>query len=786
MNPAIFTRLLIALLFVAPYLAIAQSSLTIDYIMRDNWIGHFPSNINWSEDSKHVYFSWNPERNLGDSLYRVAATGTAVEKVPLANRLSLPSTFGSYSEDFSKMVYVKNGDLYLLDIKTNKTTQLTNTLQAISGARFHDKDTKVVFSMNQNLYTLDLTNMALRQVTNFVRGTEKKDSTVPSVDNEKWLYNDQLAWIEILQKRKEEKDARDAQRKLIEAKRPLAIYTGTKNINHMTLSPDGRYVVYQLVKMPENNQPNVPNYVTETGYTDNIRTRVKVGSPQPQYECWIYDSQTDKNYQVKTANITGIKDLPDYTRDYPEKKWEEKERGVIFFAPKWNKDGSQMVMEIRSQDNKDRWFVSMDASNANYNVIERQRDEAWIGGPGLGNFGGGNTWGWMPDQQRIWFQSEESGYSHLYTLNVRSGLKKTLTSGKFEVYSPQISRDNKKWYFSSNEVHYGERHFYSMPIEGGGRTKITSMEGSNNVSLSPDEKYIAYLYSNATTPWELYIQENKPNAQARKITESRTEEFRKYAWRTPLLVEVPASDGAKVPARLYKPATDKANGAAVIFVHGAGYLQNAHKWWSSYFREYMFHNMLTDMGYTVLDIDYRASAGYGRDWRTAIYRHMGGKDLSDHVDGAKYLVDAHGVDAKKIGIYGGSYGGFITLMALFKHPGVFTAGAALRSVTDWAHYNHGYTSNILNEPQYDSLAYVRSSPIYYADGLQDHLLIAHGMIDTNVHFQDVVRLAQRLIELRKDNWEFAVYPLEDHGFVEETSWADEYKRILKLFEERLR
>jgi dipeptidyl aminopeptidase/acylaminoacyl peptidase len=187
-----------------------------------------------------------------------------------------------------------------------------------------------------------------------------------------------------------------------------------------------------------------------------------------------------------------------------------------------------------------------------------------------------------------------------------------------------------------------------------------------------------------------------------------------------------------------------------------------------------------------MDIDYRGSAGYGRDWRTGIYRHMGGKDLSDHVDAAKYMIRELGVDSSRIGIYGGSYGGFITLMAMFKEPGTFASGAALRSVTDWAHYNHGYTSNILNEPFNDSIAYRRSSPIYYADGLKGNLLMCHGMIDVNVHFQDIVRVSQRLIELGKDNWELAVYPLEDHGFVEPSSWTDEYKRILKLFEETLK
>jgi dipeptidyl aminopeptidase/acylaminoacyl peptidase len=149
------------------------------------------------------------------------------------------------------------------------------------------------------------------------------------------------------------------------------------------------------------------------------------------------------------------------------------------------------------------------------------------------------------------------------------------------------------------------------------------------------------------------------------------------------------------------------------------------------------------------------------------------------------MVEQYDIDAKRIGVYGGSYGGFITLMAMFTAPDVFAAGAALRPVTDWAHYNHRYTGSILNFPYLDSVSYAKSSPIYFAEGLKGALLMCHGMVDTNVHFQDAVRLSQRLIELGKENWELAVYPVENHGFVEPSSWTDEYKRILKLFEDNL-
>jgi len=342
------------------------------------------------------------------------------------------------------------------------------------------------------------------------------------------------------------------------------------------------------------------------------------------------------------------------------------------------------------------------------------------------------------------------------------------------------------FYLTTSEVGSGERHFYSMSTDGGARKQITKEAGSHRVTLSPDEKSMADIYSYANKPPELFVADNTPGAAEKKLTSSPAKDFWDYAWLDVPIVQVKARDGAMVPAHFYKPKNYRPGGPAVVFVHGAGYAQNVHKYWSpNYAHEYLFHHFLMEHGYMVLDMDYRASAGYGRDWRAAIYRHMGGKDLEDNVDGAKWLV-TQGADAKRIGIYGGSYGGFITLMAMFTTPDVFAAGAALRPVTDWAHYNHGYTSNILNNPQKDEEAYRLSSPIYFAEGLKGALLICHGMVDTNVFFQDSVRLVQRLIELHKDNWSIAPYPVEDHGFQQPSSWADEYKRIFNLFETNLK
>jgi dipeptidyl aminopeptidase/acylaminoacyl peptidase len=676
-------------------------------------------------------------------------------------------------------------------------TQITNTVIREFNPMFTLDEKRVTFMADLNLFSWEIATGSFAQLTDFKRGTKKSDTK--QSEQEKWLATDQLAYFNILKQRSDNKKAGDLARKRDNPKRPKEIWIDDKGLDNLRLSPDENFITYRLVKMPANSKSTVvPSYVTESGFTTDIPSRTKVGAALNSYELLVYDIRRDTVLPVKMTGLEGITDIPEYRKDYAQKqpvadnkneksdKADKKEpaaRAVFTQGPMWSPDGTNNIVIVRSLDNKDRWLATLDLSTQTLTQIDRHHDEAWIGGPGSGGFFGQNGTGWI-DGKTLWYVSEATGYSHLYTYDISTKKKSALTSGKYEVQTFDLSKDKKFFYITTNQVHPGEKQFLKLPVTGGKAERLTTFTGNNEVTLSPDEKWLAIRYSYSNKPWELYLQENKAGAKPVQITNSLSDEFKSYPWRDPELVTVKARDGADVYARLYKPANP--NGAAVIFVHGAGYLQNAHKWWSQYFREYMFNNLLADQGYTVLDMDYRASAGYGRDWRTGIYRFMGGKDLEDNVDGARWLVANHNIDAKRIGIYGGSYGGFITLMALFTTPDVFASGAALRPVTDWAHYNHGYTSSILNEPVLDSLSYAKSSPLYYAEGLKGRLLICHGMVDVNVHFQDAVRLTQRLIELGKDNWELAVYPVEDHGFVEPSSWTDEYKRILKLFDESLK
>ncbi|MET0394588.1 MAG: prolyl oligopeptidase family serine peptidase [Chitinophagaceae bacterium] len=771
--------------------AIAQqplAPLTVEKIMRDpKWIGTSPAAPQWSMDSRTLYFTWNPDQAPDDSLYLITLTTTTPVKATVADKQNrVAATALTWNTGRTAYVYAKDGDICYADVKSGITRRILQTTEAETNPQFSFSDTKIVYARSQNLYAWDIATGETWQLTNIKTGpaAPKKESTNPQED---WLKKDQLNYMEVLHTRKEKREAADKYTKDTRPKELRSIPLDDKQLQGLAISPDGRFISYRLVKTPANAKATiVPAYVTETGFTTDIPARSKVGAPQGASEFFLYDRLQDTILVLKADSLPGIADLPDYLADYPkqldEKKKKPANRSVTFFSPVWSPRGTYAVLDIRSDDNKDRWLMLWDAARYRLTLLDRQRDEAWIGGPGIS----GSGIGWI-DENTVWYQSEATGYSHLYTINAGSGKKTALTAGRYEVQQVRLSVDKKYFYLVTNEVHPGEKQFYRLPVSGGQAERITTLTGANDVVMSPDEKWLAILYSYSNKPWELYLQENKVNGRAQQLTfRAQSDTFKAYPWRDPELISFTARDGATVYARLYKPANPHPNRPAVLFVHGAGYLQNAHRWWSSYFREYMFNNLLADNGYYVMDIDYRGSAGYGRDWRTGIYRYMGGKDLTDHVDAADYLVKNYGVNPAHVGLYGGSYGGFITLMGLFTEPGVFAAGAALRPVTDWANYNHGYTSNILNEPFTDSLAYRRSSPYYFAEGLKGHLLICHGMMDINVHYQDAVKLAQRLIELGKEDWELASYPMEDHGFVEPSSWTDEYKRIFKLFEEVLK
>ncbi|MBB1194897.1 S9 family peptidase [Flavobacterium sp. SOK18b] len=763
---------------------INSQTLKLEEIMKGNaFIGSQPENERWSIDGQKVYFDWNPNNELGNSTYFWKKGMPKPELAPadeaIFSRLDLRK-----SSNPDVYFYLDKGRLYSYSVKNKISKKLFQHSSPISNLQVSATAGLLFFRQNDNIFQYNINEGSLIQLTNFRKG--KADEVASQ--KETFLKTQQEELFQFVKDQEALKKWNAEKAKLSKSDFPKPYFYGKNTFGGLKMDPKGNYATFRLLEEVEAKREKMEAFITASGYNDIVDTKEKVSvNNLIPSKFGVYNVAKDSVYFINFSTLSHIQDVPKYFELYDKnKKAEKKDKLIIVQEPIYNDDGSYAISEIRSQDNKDRWIVRLNLEKNTFEEINYQHDEAWIGGPGIpsSSFGRG-TLGFLADNETVYFQSEETGYSHLYTYNLKLKLKTQLTQGNWEVRSVALAKDRKAFYLTTTTTHPGNRSFYKLDISTKKMQPILTNDGAHEVSISPDESSLLVRYSYKNKPWELYVASNKTNTSLDQITSSLTESFKAYSWREPEVITFKAQDGTTVHARLYKPQQANANKAAILFVHGAGYLQNAHNYWSSYHREYMFHNMLVDQGYTVLDIDYRGSDGYGRDFRTGIYRFMGGKDLSDYLDGKKFLVENHGIDASKVGIYGGSYGGFITLMGMLTAPKEFASGAALRSVTDWAHYNHGYTGNILNFPETDPDAYKKSSPIYFADNLQGDLLMLHGMVDDNVEYKDIVRLSQRFIELGKKKWSLASFPVEAHGFKETYSWVDEYSRILDLFNQTL-
>ncbi|MDR6983676.1 dienelactone hydrolase [Rheinheimera pacifica] len=777
----------------------ASIKLSMEQIMADpDWLGRQPEEALWSADSQQVFYQRKQQGNeLRDWFVRPLATQGNGEQVAVASQHQIGSASAVYNKDRSLQAYIFEGNLFVRRMASFELIQLTRDSAAQADPLFL-LDGRIAYREGWTYYAIDLASGNRTELANLQLAESPKAPAVPKG----YLAQEQHKLIEFVALEQKNAEQRYAAQQQLQAQNasmaPKAFYLGKDlQVVGASLSPKADYMLVSVRKAGKRNDKDImPNYITANGdiAAQPVRGRVNDVIPAAQRILLL-------NLKDGSSSELSYTSLPGYNEDVlAEVKAENaKARGEKYKSEKvirdiglmndwywtqsamrWHSNGEHVALMLKALDNKDRWIATVDLQKKTLVPQHRLHDTAWI------NYSF-NDYGWLNNTDSLYYLSEESGYSHLYVKPLKGKAKK-LTSGTFEVSDPVLSSDDSFIYFKANEAHPGNYEVYRAVLASGNTEQLTKLGGSTDFTLSPDEQKLLLRHSTNLMPEELYVADAVPGAEVKRLTDTISAEFKQLPLVAPQVVAVPSSHGEQpVFSKVYYPA-DYQQGEkrrAVIFNHGAGYLQNSDLGWSVYFREFLFHNLLLQQGYVVMDMDYRASKGYGRDWRTAIYRRMGTPEIEDLVDGVNWMVANANVDRNRIGTYGGSYGGFMTFMALFTEPDLFQAGAALRPVSDWAYYNHAYTSNILNTPAIDPIAYERSSPIYFTQGLKKPLLINAPMVDDNVFFQDVVRLVQRLIEQENINFETAIYPVEPHGFRQPSSWLDEYRRIYKLFEQNL-
>ncbi len=766
----------------------AVDPITIEQAMADpDWIGPPVQTAWWSWDGKHVYF---PLKRTGSTLRDVYAVdtagGAAMAKVADRDRAALDAADPVFDRVRHRSAFVRNGDLFVRDLRTGALTQVTRSLSAVADARFDANDAAVLWRVDNTWYRYRFDTRFAEALV--VARAEKDPSVEPAKPDD--LRAMQLRLFDTLRREKQARDdhrAQDQAQRAADATRAdPPVYLGDDiAIVSTSLSPDARWLL--VVTAPKGADAGrvgkLPKYVTESGYEESENERTRVGRNLPVAQSLkLVDLRDNSVADLKYDGLPGIDADPlAALRKAAGKDALKGHRGLRVDGMQWSDDGARVAVELRAIDNKDRWIATVDLPAKALRATHRLTDPAWI------NSFAFNDYGWMPDNRTLWLLSEQSGYSHFYTV-VPGEAPRERTHGEWEAAQAQVSADGRHAWFVCNRKSPGESEVCELDLANDSVKEVTALGGVEEFYLSPDQRHLLVRYSGSYLPLQLAVVPADGGA-TRVLTDTRTAEYKAHRFLQPRFVEVASTHGGKpIHAKLYAPAQLESGKKypIVMFVHGAGYLQNVHQRFPYYFREQMFNGLLVQHGYVVLDMDYRGSAGYGHNWRTAIYRQMGHPELDDYTDGVAWMVANEQGDAQHVGIYGGSYGGFMALMAMFRAPDAFKAGAALRPVSDWSQYNHEYTADILNTPDLDPDAYKASSPIEFADGLRGSLLICHGMMDDNVFFQDSVRLAQRLIELKKTDWSIAPYPLERHSFEQADAWLDEYRRIFALFERTLK
>ncbi len=545
------------------------------------------------------------------------------------------------------------------------------------------------------------------------------------------------------------------------------------------LSPDGRWVFALEHDLSEAPAPTiVPDYLTERVSTRESRRALADDGPWPT-RAWVWDTSSGARSELLFGGTAGLPELGARAEagPGPPPGWYS---GLSWAPQPEADDPARLAIARVTPDFRTRELWVWEPSGARLAV--REHDPRWFGGPATRPH-------WSADGETLLFASEllasstTPGRAQLFALDVVPGALRQLTAVEGEVtdFRPlpeggialQAIRDDPA------------RRSIGVVDAGGGPVRwIGAPPGTNELPLvAASGTRVAFVHATIGTPGEIWgANPRNPNP----LTDTEPYELVALDLPLPQRFETTAPDGERVRAHVWAPSLDDPDVArpAVVFVHGAGYLQNVVDSLTRYPREFLFNARLATLGYVVVDVDYRGSAGYGNAFRTAVQHHLGGKDLDDIHAVVDALVARGVVDPERVGIYGGSYGGFLTLMALFTAPERWAAGAALRSVTDWRTYHPRYTQPRLGRPSTHASAYELSSPIDHVENLEDPLLVLHGLVDSNVFAQDSIRLIEELID-RSLDFEAMLYPSQGHGFEDGRHWLDEYRRIERFLCEHL-
>ena len=462
-------------------------------------------------------------------------------------------------------------------------------------------------------------------------------------------------------------------------------------------------------------------------------------------------------------------------------------------APRWSPDGRRIafirlltVTDTFSND-RDRiqpWAIRVtNARGGEDKQVWRSGDQENDSYPGLG---GEDFWQWTAGN-RLLFPSEKDGWVHLYSISADGDAETALTPGEFEVENVVLSADKSYVVFSTNKNDIDHRHLWRVKTSGGAPEQITKGNGIEMFPVLFDNgRQLAFFHSTARDPFLPFTALLDGSNMKALAPQALPRDFPSAKLVVPEQVIFKAADNWEIHGQLFKPANASGKLPALVFMHGGPSRQMLLGWHYLYYyhNSYAMNQYLASRGYLVLSVNYRSGIGYGRGFRMAQHRGArGASEYQDVVAGAKYLRERDDVDKKRVGLWGGSYGGYLTALGLARNSDIFAAGVDFHGVHDWSVNVAG-----LRVPT-DTVDRARlareSSPISSVDKWKSPVLLIHGDDDRNVEFSQTVNLVRRL-RANGVYFEQLIYPDEIHDFLRHQDWVHAYHASSDFFDKHLK
>lgn len=748
---SIWLSLFVALWLASPVVPVAcpqtaptpAKALTVERIYSEPSLsGYAIEGIEWRPDGKEISFIRGAGRRgaAGSELVVMdAATGKIrvlvdAEKLgsllqPEEKQPSQATGLGRvtpenyfWAPDGGALLFKSGGNLVWLDLKTMASKKLVSSEEEVADPKFSPDSRWVSYVRGANLWVVNVATGESRPLT--------------SGGNEEVLKG-QLDWVY-----------------------PEELDLGTA----YWWSPDSKRIAF--LEMDERPVRKYPIIDLETGGID-ITRYPQAGDANPVVRVGVVDLSGDEPRWMDTGNN------PD----------------VYLPRVEWLPDAKRLAIERLNRGQTRLDLLIADATSGNARTILTDTDKFWI------NVSDDDPQ-FFSDSHRFLWSSERTGYRHIYVYDTDGRLVDQLTHGDWEVtgirgFGPSTTSgvvlDEKRGYvyFPSNKDNPIEAQFYRVSIGDKSIARVTREAGSHAILFAPDALHYVDTYSNAMTPPREDLS-RADGTHVAAINENRVPELAEYHLSPVEFLKIAAADGAPLHAMLIKPPSfdPSRRYPVIVYVYGGPQAQEVKDEWDSQ-KYFLWKEMMAQKGFLSFTVDNRGSFTRGHNFETSLYHHFGRVELEDQLAGVKYLKSLPYVDGTRIGIWGGSYGGYMTLEAMFNAAGVFKAGAALAPVTDWRLYDTIYTERYMGRPQENPEGYRESSPVNQAGRLRGKLLIAHGTGDDNVHFANTTGLLERLISEGKYP-ELMVFPGRGHGMSDHQSRIVLFERMTRFFLDNLR